>query len=63
MLKTLRYVRHETSCWLELTTLLISPENDSDAEFDKMNRWVAAELGPDVPMHFTTFYPDYKMTD
>ena len=63
VLETLRYIRHETSCWLEITTLLIPGENDSDAELSEMSRWVAAELGPDVPMHFTAFHPDYKMTD
>ena len=63
VLETLRYIRHETSCWLEITTLLIPGENDSDAELNEMSLWVAAELGPDVPMHFTAFHPDYKMTD
>jgi len=63
VLETLKYVRHETDCWLELTTLLIPDENDSDAELDEMTRWVVDELGPDVPMHFTAFHPDYKMTD
>src|SRR5690606_795678 len=37
--------------------------NDSDAELDAMTRWVVDELGPDVPMHFTAFHPDYKMLD
>jgi pyruvate formate lyase activating enzyme len=63
VLETLRYVRHETDCWLELTTLLIPGQNDSDAELDAMTRWVARELGPDVPLHFTAFHPDYRMTD
>jgi pyruvate formate lyase activating enzyme len=63
VLDTLRYIRHETDVWLELTTLLIPGHNDSDAELDRMTRWVAGELGPDVPMHFTAFHPDWKMTD
>jgi pyruvate formate lyase activating enzyme len=63
VLETLRYVRHETDCWLELTTLLIPGLNDSDAELDALTRWVARELGPDVPMHFTAFHPDHRMTD
>ena len=61
--ETLVYLRQETSVWLELTTLLIPGRNDSDAELDAMTRWVVAELGPDVPMHFTAFHPDYKMLD
>jgi len=63
VLETLEYLRHETDVWLELTTLLIPGENDSDRELDEMTRWVAERLGPDVPMHFTAFHPDWKMLD
>jgi pyruvate formate lyase activating enzyme len=63
VLDTLRYLRHETDVWFEITTLLIPGENDSDAELDALTRWVAAELGPDVPIHFTAFHPDYKLLD
>jgi pyruvate formate lyase activating enzyme len=63
VLETLQYLHHETDVWLELTTLLIPGENDSDAELDEMTRWVVAELGPEVPMHFTAFHPDWKMLD
>jgi len=63
VLETLEYIRHETDCWLELTTLLIPGENDSPTELDAMSRWVVEHLGPDVPMHFTAFHPDWKMRD
>ena len=63
VLDTLKYLKHETEVWFEITTLLIPGENDSDGEIDGMTRWVAAELGPDVPLHFTAFHPDYKMLD
>src|SRR3954469_19505649 len=63
VLDTLKYLKHETDVWLEITTLLIPGENDSDAELDRMTRWVATELGVDVPVHFTAFHPDYKMLD
>ena len=63
VLETLVYLRRETRVWLEITTLLIPGENDSDAELDAMTRWIAAELGPDVPLHFSAFHPDWKMTD
>jgi pyruvate formate lyase activating enzyme len=63
VLDTLRYLKHETDVWFEITTLLIPGLNDSDAELDAMTRWVVDELGPDVPMHFTAFHPDYKMLD
>jgi pyruvate formate lyase activating enzyme len=63
VLETLEYLKKETSVWFELTTLLIPGENDSSEELDKMTRWVVATLGPDVPMHFTAFHPDWKMLD
>ena len=63
VLETLEYVRHETDTWLELTTLLIPGENDSDDELERMAQWVVERLGPDVPMHFTAFHPDYRMLD
>jgi pyruvate formate lyase activating enzyme len=63
VLDTLVYLKRKTPVWLELTTLLIPGENDSDEELDAMTRWVVKELGPDVPMHFTAFHPDYKMLD
>jgi len=63
VLDTLEYIRHETGVWLELTTLLIPGLNDSEREIDEMTRWVVERLGPDVPMHFTAFHPDWKMLD
>jgi pyruvate formate lyase activating enzyme len=63
VLDTLRYLVHETRVWAEITTLLIPGENDSDAEIDALTRWVAKELGPDVPLHFTAFHPDFRMLD
>jgi pyruvate formate lyase activating enzyme len=63
VLDTLEYIRHETDIWLELTTLLIPGENDSDGELDAMTRWVVDRLGADVPMHFTAFHPDWKMRE
>jgi len=63
VLETLKYLKHETAVWFELTTLLIPGENDSAAEIDRMTGWVVENLGPDVPMHFTAFHPDWKMLD
>jgi len=63
VLDTLIYLKHETSVWLELTTLLIPGENDSDAEIDAMTQWIAGNLGFDVPLHLTAFHPDWKMLD
>ncbi len=63
ILDTLAYVHHQTDCWLEITTLLIPGHNDSDAETTALANWVARELGPDVPLHFSAFHPDWKMHD
>ena len=63
ILETLEYIKHETQTWLELTTLLIPGENDSDAELHGLSEWVAGHLGADVPLHFTAFHPDWKMRD
>ncbi len=63
VLDTLEYLVHETEVWVELTTLLIPGENDSPGEIDEMTRWVVSTLGPEVPMHFSAFHPDFKMND
>ncbi len=60
---TLEYVKHETSCWLEITTLLIPGKNDSPTEIDAMTRWIHERLGPDTPLHFSAFHPDWRMRD
>ncbi len=63
VLDTLKYLKHETKIWFEVTTLLIPGLNDSNEEIDAMTRWAMENLGPDVPWHFTAFHPDWKMTD
>jgi pyruvate formate lyase activating enzyme len=63
VLETIKYVKNETDVWLELTELLIPGENDSESEIDEMTRWIGEHLGPDVPLHFTAFHPDWKMMD
>jgi pyruvate formate lyase activating enzyme len=63
VLDTLLYLKHETDVWIELTTLVIPGKNDSERELEEMTQWVVEQLGPDVPMHFTAFHPDYMMLD
>jgi len=63
VLDTLRYLKHETKVWFEITTLLIPGQNDSEKEITEESEWVLKNLGPDVPLHFTAFHPDYKMLD
>ena len=63
VLETLEFLRHESGCWFEITTLLIPGLNDGEAEIDAMTRWIAERLGPEVPLHFTAFHPDYRMRE
>jgi pyruvate formate lyase activating enzyme len=63
VLETLEYLAQETDVWLEITNLLIPGLNDSSDEIDAMTRWVVERLGPEVPMHFTAFHPDYRLLD
>ncbi len=61
VLETLEYLVHQTDVWVEITTLLIPGENDSNAEITRLAEWVGEKLRPDVPVHFTAFHPDYRM--
>jgi len=63
VLDTLQYLKHETSVWFEITNLIIPGHNDSPQEIENMSRWIVDNLGCDVPVHFSAFHPDYKMTD
>ena len=63
VLETLKYIRHETKTWLEITTLLIPGQNDSEKELEEMTTWIVEHLGPDVPLHFTAFHPDFRMLE
>ncbi len=63
VLDTLKWLKHETSVWFEITTLLIPDENDSEEEINVMCEWILENLGDDVPLHFTAFHPDFKLRD
>lgn len=63
VLETLRWIHHASDVWLEITTLLIPGLNDSAEMLTAECAWIHRELGPDVPVHFTAFHPDHKMTD
>jgi pyruvate formate lyase activating enzyme len=63
VLDTLLYLKHQTQVWFEITTLLIPGENDGDEELHHMCRWLADNMGLDVPLHFSAFHPDFKMLD
>jgi pyruvate formate lyase activating enzyme len=63
VLDTLVYLVRETDVWTEITTLLIPGKNDSEAEIEAECNWIRRNLGVEVPLHFTAFHPDWKMTD
>ena len=63
VLDTLAWLKHDTDVWLEITTLLIPGHNDSEDEVEKLCTWCFETLGPDVPLHFTAFHPDFRMLE
>ena len=63
VLETLLYLKNETSVWFEITNLIIPGLNDSDNELNAMTEWIVENLGVDVPLHFTAFHPDFRMTN
>jgi len=60
VLRTIAQIR-KSDVWLELVTLIVPTLNDSDAEFTELSRWVKTNLGPDVPLHFSQFHPEYLL--
>jgi len=63
VLDTLRYLVHESACWVEITTLLIPGWNDADNEIRGEAEWIRDQLGPEVPLHLTAFHPAWRMVD
>ncbi len=63
VLDTLRWLCRETRVWVEVTTLLIPGQNDSEPEIDRLCGWYLENLGAEVPLHFTAFHPDFKILD
>ena len=63
VLDTLVWLKRETRVWTEVTTLLIPGLNDGDDEIARECDWFLEHLGPDVPLHFTAFHPDFKLMD
>jgi pyruvate formate lyase activating enzyme len=63
VLDMLIWLKNETNVWFELTNLLIPTLNDDPGEIRRLADWVLEHLGPDVPVHFTAFHPDFKLRD
>ncbi|MBN2052328.1 AmmeMemoRadiSam system radical SAM enzyme [Candidatus Woesearchaeota archaeon] len=62
VLQTLKILKEE-GVWLEITNLVIPGSNDNFKKIEEMCKWIAENLGRDVPLHFSRFHPDYKITD
>ncbi len=63
VLDTIEYIAKNTNIWMEITTLLVPGENDSEDELKKLAEFLATKAGPDVPWHISRFYPQYKLLD
>ncbi|NVB40409.1 AmmeMemoRadiSam system radical SAM enzyme [Pseudenhygromyxa sp. WMMC2535] len=63
VLETLEYLARETAVWLEITTLVIPGHNDGEAELRRQCEWILEHLGPEVPLHFSAFHPDFELLD
>jgi len=63
VLETLKRIRGETGAWLEVTNLVIPTLNDDPDGIRRLADWVLEHLGPDVPVHFTAFHPDFRLRD
>ena len=63
MLDTLHWLKNETNVWFEITNLMIPTLNDDPGETLRLADWILENLGPDVPLHFTSFHPDFKLRD
>ncbi|MGI8981512.1 MAG: AmmeMemoRadiSam system radical SAM enzyme [Pirellulaceae bacterium] len=63
VLDTLHWLKQESNTWFEITNLIIPQANDSPDELKRMCDWILERVGPDVPVHFTAFHPDFRLMD
>jgi pyruvate formate lyase activating enzyme len=63
VLDALLWLKNETNVWFEITNLMIPTLNDAAEETRELCGWILENLGPDVPLHFTAFHPDFKLQD
>ncbi len=61
VLETLKALKRRGTTWFEITNLVIPTLNDAREEIRDMCRWILDNLGPEVPLHFTAFHPDFKL--
>jgi pyruvate formate lyase activating enzyme len=60
VLKSLKIIK-ESGVWLEIVTLLVPGENDRPEEIRALAKWIRKNLGDSVPLHFSRFFPQYKL--
>jgi len=63
VLDTIDYIANHTKIWMEITTLIVPGQNDSDNELKQMAEFIFNTCGADTPWHISRFYPQYKLTD
>jgi pyruvate formate lyase activating enzyme len=63
VLDTLFWLAQNTDVWLEITNLVIPQANDDPDDIKRMCQWIVDKLGPDVPLHFSAFHPDFMLND
>ncbi len=63
VLDTISYIAKQTNIWLEITTLIVPGQNDSDEELKRLAEFIVTQAGADVPWHISRFYPQYKYRD
>jgi pyruvate formate lyase activating enzyme len=63
VLDSIAYIARQTKIWMEVTTLVLPGQNDSEEELKKLADFLVTQAGPDVPWHVSRFYPQYKYTD
>ncbi|MCK5077185.1 MAG: AmmeMemoRadiSam system radical SAM enzyme [Calditrichia bacterium] len=56
-------ILNEMGVWVEITNLIIPGLNDDEIMIKKMLNWILKNLGDKIPLHFSAFHPDYKLTD
>jgi pyruvate formate lyase activating enzyme len=54
-------IAKECGMWIELTNLIVPTLNDDPVKIKKMAQWLKEEIGKDVPLHFSRFWPMYKL--
>ncbi len=60
VLRTIEIIK-KSGVWLEIVYLIIPTLNDSEKEIRELSKWIVKNIGNSVPIHFSRFFPQYKM--